>query len=114
VPELNREQMEARRLEAERLLRTGVTQADVADLMRVSTMTVSRWSRRMARPDGMKATKAPGRPPLVARPTIRQIVARKPEWTARELVEAVADETGVSYDVDHGTRLLHQARRAHA
>jgi hypothetical protein len=78
---MTRAQMEARRRRAEKQLRKGMTQADIARLFGVSPTTVSRWYRRMLTPAGMKTMKATGRPPRLPMETLRHIWLSRPVWT---------------------------------
>jgi hypothetical protein len=65
---LTRGQREERRLDAGRLLQTDqLPQADIARQLGVSRMTVSRWTKRLAPPQGANGSLEnpgiPGRPP---------------------------------------------------
>jgi transposase len=71
--------LEARRLEAGRLLLAGqLSQADIARAMGVTRMAVSNWAKRLQEPQGdlrsVTHRLAPGRPPQLASEPWQQVL----------------------------------------
>ena len=70
MPKITRPQMESRLKGSVPLLRSDISQRDVARRMGVSSTTVSRWARSLAGGGDLKATKTPGRPVRLKRELI--------------------------------------------
>ncbi len=120
--QLTREQMEARRLAAAKLLRAGRwSQAEIGHQLGVSRATVSEWAKRLA--DGglraLRRRKAPGRPARLTavqqRALLRQLkrgalAAGFPtdRWTLRRIGQVIEREFDVHYHVNSLHRLLDQ------
>jgi len=119
--DLNRDDMETRRLSAARDLLNGVSQSLVARRYGVSRTTASRWSRSIVVKgvDGMRKRRATGRP---SRLTADQVDAIRTmyldgasaygfssdRWTTGRLAEAIEHRFGIRYDQDHVGRLMHK------
>jgi len=115
----DRDRLEARRRQAAKLFKEGLSQADVARFLQVSRQSVSRWYEQWRR-GGMPALKkAPraGRPPLLSATQLRQIErallrgARAHGyptelWTLRRVAEVVERTTGVRYHPGHVWKIL--------
>jgi transposase len=98
---LSRAAMEARRLVALDLFRSGLTQARVARALGVSRTTTSRWAARVQTPEALLLRKASGRPPRVSMARIAEVLRSRTKWSTRTLAEAVFQATGVRYHSDH-------------
>lgn len=107
---MSRQEMEARRIEAENLLRAGVRQADLVRRFKVSRTSASRWARRMESPSGMNKRRGTGRPRLTTDEELRRIWASRSKWTGKRFADAISTATGIAYDADHGGRLLRSLR----
>ena len=118
---LNREEMEARRLEAAQALLSGATQSAIARGFGVSRTTASRWNRelRSSGVGSLKRRRATGRPSrlkpeqLAALPELLAEGARAfgfptDRWTTGRLARAIGRRFGVHYDPDHVGRLMHK------
>lgn len=113
------EALEQRRLEAARLLRKGLSQAEVARQVKVHRQSVSRWAKQLAeggRASLKKAGRA-GRKPRLSPADRRRVergLKRGPEalgyssglWTARRVAELIEQECGVQYHPGHVWRIL--------
>jgi transposase len=111
--------LEARRLQAARLLKQGLTQAEVAREVGVHRQSVSRWTadlERGGRPALRKAGRA-GRKPRLAPADLRRIergLKRGPEalgydtslWTAWRVADLIERECRVRYHPGHVWWLL--------
>jgi transposase len=117
---LTREQMEARRLLAGRLLLQGKGVSEVAREVGAAKSSVSRWNTGLQRGglDALRARKSPGaKPRLRARQRKRlvRILLRGPRkagyrnelWTCGRVKEVIEREFGVKYHPDHVWRILH-------
>ncbi len=111
--------LQERRLNGLTLLRTGISQAEVARRLGVTPVAVFKW-KIAAEEGGVEALRAiprPGRPPLVA----REHLAALPEilregalsygfstdlWTITRIVKAAEAEWGVSYSETAIWRML--------
>jgi transposase len=113
--------LEARRLEAARLLKQGLSEAEVARQVGVHRQSVNRWAQQLAT-GGRSALKHPGRAgrkSKLSEGDRRQIVAglkRGPEalgfttslWTAERVATLIAQTCGVQYHPGHVWRILRQ------
>ena len=110
--------LEARRLEAARLLRQGLSQSQVARAVGVHRQSVSRWARELEQAGvrGLRQAKRTGRPPKLSPAQLRALeraLKRGPEafgyatglWTAGRVRELIEDRTGVRYHEDHVWRI---------
>ena len=117
---LTREQMEARRLLAGRLLLQGKGISEVAREVGAAKSSVSRWNSAMQQGGltALHAKKAPGaKPRLTARQRERlaRILLRGPRksgyrnelWTCPRVGEVIEQVFGVKYHPDHVWRILH-------
>jgi transposase len=115
----DRTKLERRRLQAARLLRQGVHEADVARRVGVHRQSVSRWAKQLAQGGESALKRAPraGRPPQLSaadRQRIVQGLQRGPEalgyrtslWTAWRVAKLIECECGVKYSTVHAWRLL--------
>ncbi len=113
--------MEARRLEAAQLLRTGLSEAEVARQVGVHRQSVNRWARQLtvAGRAGLKKTGRAGRKPKLTSGQLRQVargLQRGPEalgfdttlWTAWRVAVLIEETCGVKYHPGHVWRLLKQ------
>ena len=116
---LDRVKLERRRLQAARLLRQGLPEAEVARRVEVHRPSVNRWARRLAQGGRQALQRAPraGRPPQLSaadRQRIVQGLKRGPEglayrtslWTAWRVADLIERECGVKYSTVHAWRLL--------
>ena len=113
--------LEARRLEAARLLKQGLSEAEVARQVGVHRQSVNRWATQLAA-GGRAALKHPGRAgrkPRLSAGDRRQIIAglkRGPEalgwttslWTAERVARLIKETCGVRYHPGHVWRILKQ------
>jgi len=117
---LTREQMEARRLLAGRLLLQGKGVNEVAREVGAAKSSVSRWKAGLQRGGltALQARKAPGAKPRLAprqRKRLVRILLRGPRksgyrnelWTCSRVKEVIEREFGVRYHPDHVWRILH-------
>ena len=111
--------LEARRIEAARLLRTGLSQAEVARKVGVHRQSVSRWARELEESGlrGLRQADRTGRPPKLGTAQLRDLeraLKRGPEalgfasglWTASRVRDLIEYRTGVRYHEDHVWRIL--------
>lgn len=111
--------LEERRMEAGRLLRQGLSQAEVARRVEVHRQSVSRWARELEQSGmrGLRKAKHTGRPAKLTASQLREIehaLKRGPEacgfasglWTASRVRDLIEDRTGVRYHEDHVWRIL--------
>ena len=111
--------LEARRMEAARLLRQGLSQSQVARAVGVQRQSVSRWARELEESGvrGLRQAKRTGRPPKLSPAQLRDLeraLKRGPEafgfasglWTASRVRDLIEDRTGVRYHEDHVWRIL--------
>ncbi len=110
-----------RRLEAAKLLRQGVLQAEVARQLGVNRHSVSRWNEQL-RQSGLRAlTKVgrPGRKPRLYAEDLRRVqraLKRGPQalgfetsgWSSARVVHLIEHECGVTYDRSQAWRILRQ------
>lgn len=111
--------LEERRMEAARLLRAGLGQAEVAHKVGVHRQSVGRWARELEESGvrGLRKAKRVGRPPKLTASQLRDIeraLKRGPEvfgftsglWTAGRVRNLIEYRTGVRYHEDHVWRIL--------
>jgi transposase len=111
--------LEARRMEAARLLRQGLSQSAVAREVGVHRQSVSRWARELEQSGvrGLRKAKRSGRPAKLTAAQLRDLeraLKRGPEalgfdtglWTASRVRELIEYRTGVRYHEDHVWRIL--------
>jgi transposase len=119
--DLNREEMEIRRLAAAQDLLNGCSQSLVARRFGVSRTTASRWHRSIVIQgvDSLRKRRATGRPSRLTGDQIDSIrrmylegaVAHgfsKDRWTTGKLAAAIEKRFGIRYDQDHVGRLMHK------
>jgi putative transposase len=118
---IDRVQRERRRRQAARLLKQGLSEAEVARRVGVHRQSVNRWARQVAA-GGLAALKrAPrtGGPPRLAAADVRRIEAglkRGPEalgyrtslWSAWRVADLIERTCGVRYSTVHAWRILRQ------
>jgi transposase len=111
--------LEARRMEAARLLREGLSQSQVARAVGVHRQSVSRWARELEESGvrGLRQAQRTGRPPKLSPAQLRDLeraLKRGPEsfgfvtglWTASRVRDLIEYRTGVRYHEDHVWRIL--------
>src|SRR5579885_2621384 len=111
--------LEERRMEAARLLRAGLSQAEVARKVGVHRQSVSRWARELAGSGlrGLRKAERTCRPPRLTAAQLRDLeraLKRGPEafgftsglWTASRVRNLIEYRTGVRYHEDHVWRIL--------
>src|SRR6266852_5055594 len=111
--------LEARRMEAARLLRQGLSQSQVARVVGVHRQSVSRWAQELEQSGvrGLRQAKRTGRPPKLNPAQLRDLeraLQRGPEafgfasglWTASRVRAVIEYRTGVRYHEDHVWRIL--------
>jgi len=115
------EELERRRLEAAKLLRQGVPQAEVARQVGVHRQSVSRWERQLQQAGvrGLKKAGRAGRRPRLRPEDLRRIekgLKRGPEalgyqtglWTSWRVAHLIEHECGVKYHPSQAWRILRQ------
>lgn len=119
---LTREQMEERRLEGARLLRTGKqSQADIARQLGVSRMAVSQWAAQLQAGGvrQLRQRRSGGRPAKLSaaqRQQLRRTLRRGAQaagfaterWTLTRVQQVIERDFGVSYHRNHLSWLLDQ------
>lgn len=113
--------MEARRLSAIPLLRSGESLSSIARRLNVSRQAVFVWSRQLRRrgPAGLRRRPRPGRPLKLERAQLAQLprlLAQGAEahgfstslWTTQRVADLIWRRFQVRYDRDHVCRLLHR------
>jgi transposase len=106
-------------MEAARLLRAGLSQAEVARKVGVHRQSVSRWARELeaAGVRGLRKAERTGRPPRLSAAQLRDLeraLQRGPEafgfrsglWTASRVRDLIEYRTGVRYHEAHVWRIL--------
>lgn len=113
--------LEQRRLEAAKLLREGVPQAEVARRVDAHRQSVSRWAKQLG-DGGVRALKRAGRAGRKARlrpEDLRRIergLKRGPQalgyesglWTSARVAHLIEKECGIRYHAGHAWRILRQ------
>lgn len=119
---LTPEQLEERRLAAGRLLRAGrLSQAEIARRLGVSPAAVCQWAKQLRDAPkgraGLRRHPKPGRPPRLAPPQWREVLAtlargakrsgfETERWTLPRVRAVIERRFGVTYHVDYlSTRL---------
>ncbi len=113
--------LEARRLQAARLLRTGLSEAEVARQVGVHRQSVNRWARQLviAGRTGLRKAGRAGRKPKLSAADLRKVergLQRGPDalgfdtslWTAWRVAVLIEETCGVKYHPGHVWRLLKQ------
>ena len=113
--------LERRRLEAARLLKKGIHEAEVARRVGVHRQSVNRWARQLEEEGirGLKKAGRAGRKPRLTesdRLKIEEGLKRGPEslgydtplWTAWLVADLIERECGIRYSVGHVWWLLRQ------
>ena len=111
--------LERRRMAAARLLREGVSQAEVVRQVGVHRQSVSRWAKELKQSGvrGLRKAGHTGRPPKLSPVQLRDLeraLTRGPEalgyasglWTAGRVRDLIEHRTGVRYHQDHVWRIL--------
>jgi len=115
------DELERRRLEAARLLRTGVSQSEVARRVGVHRQSVSRWGRELKESGfrGLKKAGRAGRKPLLSATDLRRVESKLKQgaqargyttelWTTSRVADLIAQECGVKYHPAHVWRILRE------
>ena len=115
----DRVKLERRRLDAARLLRKGLSEAEVARRVGVHRQSVNRWARQLAEGGRPALKRAPrtGRPPQLSSADLRRVergLKRGPEalgyrtslWTAWRVADLIERECGIQYSTVHAWRVL--------
>jgi len=106
-------------MQAARLLKDGVSEAEVARRVGVHRQSVNRWAKQLAAGGRAALKRAPrtGRPPQLSPGDLRRIergLRRGPEalgyrtglWTAWRVADLIERECGVVYSTVHAWRIL--------
>lgn len=106
-------------MQAARLLKGGVSEAEVARRIGVHRQSVNRWAAQLATGGRAALKRAPrtGRPPQLSPTDLRRIargLTRGPEalgyrtglWTAWRVADLIERECGVAYSTVHAWRIL--------
>lgn len=114
-------ELEARRREAARLLRKGMTQTQVAQLIGVTRHTVSGWGKALEQ-DGFRGLRIArlGRKARLNEQQLREAVRtlrKGPRaaglsdgpWTLSQVASVIQQQFGVSYRRTRITKLLHES-----
>src|SRR6266852_1595004 len=104
--------LEARRMEAARLLRQGLSQSEVARELDVHRQSVSRWARELEQ-SGVRGLRQAKLSPAQLR-DLERALQLGPEafgfasglWTASRVRALIEERTGVRYHEDHVWRIL--------
>ncbi len=115
------EALERRWMEAGRLLKRGLSEAEVARWVGVRRQSVNRWARQLAESGraGLKQAGRAGRKPRLSPADLKKIeggLKRGPEalgydtslWTARRVAHLIGEACGVTYHPGHVWRILRQ------
>ncbi len=113
------EQNERKRRKAIEIIEGGATQSEAAKQVKVVLRTVQRWWKlyRDHGDEGLKSTKATGRPPRLNKKCSEKlgkilikgaVKAGFPNelWTSKRVLSVIKSEFGVSYHANHLPRLL--------
>ena len=117
----NFEALEKRRMQAARLLKKGVHEAEVARRVGAHRQSVNRWAKQLEESgiDGLKKAGRAGRKPRLSEKNlenIREALKRGPEalgyetglWTAWRVADLIERECGVQYHPGHVWKILKQ------
>ena len=115
----NFDALEKRRMQAARLLKKGVHEAEVARRVGVHRQSVNRWARQLNESgiSGLKKAGRAGRKPRLSEADlerIRKALKRGPEalgyetslWTAWRVVDLIERECGIKYHSGHVWKIL--------
>ena len=115
----NFDDLEKRRLQAAKLLKKGIHEAEVARRVGVHRQSVNRWARQLTETGiaGLKKAGRAGRKPLLSEADldkIREALKRGPEalgyetslWTAWRVADLIERECGVKYHAGHVWKVL--------
>lgn len=115
------EALEHRRLEAAKLLKQGLTEAEVARRVGVHRQSVNRWAQTLEEQGrrGLKRAARAGRKPKLSRAQLRELermLERGPEaygydtglWTLERVAELIDERFGVSFHRGHVWRVLRE------
>lgn len=113
--------LERRRLEAGRLLRTGVSQSEVARRVGVHRQSVSRWDKELKESGirGLKKAGRAGRKRLLSTADLRRVESKLKRgaqargyatelWTTLRVADLIEQECGVQYHPAHVWRILQE------
>jgi transposase len=113
--------LEQRRMQAARLLRQGVEQAEVARRVGVHRQSVSRWAGQLEKAGraGLKRAGRAGRKPKLSPADLKRMEQRLkqgPEalgyatslWTSHRVADLIERECGIRYSATHVWRILKQ------
>jgi len=117
----NFEALEKRRMQAARLLKKGIHEAEVARRVGAHRQSVNRWAKQIkeAGVAGLKKAGRAGRKPRLSEKdlgNIREVLKRGPEalgyetglWTAWRVADLIERECGVRYHSGHVWKILKQ------
>ena len=117
----NFEALEKRRLQAARLLKRGIHEAEVARRVGAHRQSVNRWAKQLEESGiaGLKKAGRAGRKPRLSEKeleNIRDALERGPEalgyetglWTAWRVADLIERECGVQYHPGHVWKILKQ------
>ena len=115
----DRVKLERRRMQAAKLLKEGVTEAEVARKIGVHRQSVNRWAKQLnsGGRSALKRARRTGRPPQLTAEDLHRIekgLKRGPEalgygtslWTSWRVVDLIERECGVKYSTVHAWRVL--------
>ena len=115
----DRVKLEQRRMQAARLLKEGLSEAEVARQVGVHRQSVNRWAKQLTSGgrSALKRAVRTGRPPQLSAKDLRRIeqgLKRGPEalgygtslWTSWRVVDLIERECGVKYSTVHAWRVL--------
>ena len=118
---LTREQKEKRRIMAGKDLEAGMSQAEVARKYHVADSTACIWdqARKNKGIEGLRATKAPGRPSKLTSEQKEELIEILKEgairssfqtdvWTGKRISKLIMDRFGVGYHFKHIPKLLRE------
>jgi transposase len=108
-------------MEAARLLRAGISQADVARQVGVHRQSVSRWDQELKESGirGLKKAGRAGRKPLLSAADLRRIESKLKQgaqangystelWTTFRVADLIEQECGIKYHPAHVWRILQE------
>jgi transposase len=115
------DQLEQRRMEAAQLLKSGLSEAEVARRVGVHRQSVNRWGRQLVESGrkGLRQAGRAGRKPRLTAPDLKRIekgLQRGPQalgyesnmWTAARVGDLIEQECGIKYHEGHVWRILQQ------
>lgn len=117
----NFDELERRRLTAARLLRSGVSQSEVARRVGVHRQSVSRWDKEFKESGirGLKKAGRAGRKPLLSTSDLRRVESKLKQgaqargyttelWTTARVADLIEQECSVRYHPAHVWRILRE------